>query len=303
MTTLEKVRPGRLSPGERIDRRTARRWSLVSVPTTVFLVLALVVPMVVTVVYSLWGFVSAGVYDEDVTLDQYIAVVTDPFYQEIFGRTLLLGAAVVVLTLVLGFPVAMMMVTARGAVPAILTLVVLIPLMTSVVVRSYAWTLIYSDAGFVMRSLNGFLSVFGIPPVSLQFSYPGTAIAMAHVLLPLMVFALAGALRQIDPDLAQAARTLGGSRVRTFFDTTIPLAAPGIFAGCLLVFVLTISAFPTPQLVGGAQTQVAATLIYSRATMALNWPLSSAMSIVLVLVVFALMYLNGRGSRRRKESR
>src|SRR5690606_799585 len=109
----------------------------------------------------------------------------DPFYLQIFGRTLLLGSAVVVLALLLGFPVAMMMVTGRGAVPAILTLVVLMPLMTSVVVRSYAWTLIYSDSGFIMKTLNAVLGVFGLPSLSLQFSYAGTAIAMAHVLLPL----------------------------------------------------------------------------------------------------------------------
>ncbi len=294
----------RLSPADRIERQRRRRWTLLSLPTTVFLVVALVVPIVVTVGYSLVSFVSAGVFGDEFTLENYLAVLTDSFFLQIFGRTLLLGFAVVVLTLLLGFPLASMLVNGRGIVPAVLTVVILMPLMTSVVVRSYAWRIIFSDTGFFMTSLNSFLSGLGIPKLSLQFSYTGAAIAMAHVLLPLMVFALAGALRQIDPDIAQAARTLGASRTRTFFDTTLPLAAPGIFAGCVLVFVLTISAFPTPQLVGGAQTQVAATLIYSRATTALNWPLSSTLSIVLVLIVFLLMYLNGIWTNRmRKEAK
>lgn len=288
-----------LSPADRIERRDRARWTLLSLPTTAFLVIALVIPLVVTIGYSLVSFISAGVFGEELTLENYAAVLSDSFFLQIFGRTLLLGLAVVLLTLLLGFPLASMMVNGRGIIPAVLTVVILMPLMTSVVVRSYAWRIIFSDSGFFMRSLNEFLAGFGVPKLSLQFSYTGTAIATAHVLLPLMVFALAGALRQIDPDIAQAARTLGASRARTFFDTTLPLAAPGIFAGCVLVFVLTISAFPTPQLVGGAQTQVAATLIYSRATTALNWPLSSTLSIVLVLIVFLLMYLNGIWSNRR----
>jgi len=257
------------------------------------LAVAFLAPIAVIVVYSVFRYVGAGVFEPAFVGDHYKAVLTDPFYRSIFVKTLAMGVMVVAITLLAGFPLAFTIVRGRRALRIALTVLVLLPLMTSAVVRSYGWTLMYSDSGAIMQGVNAVAGTFGLPHIRLQFTYVGTAIALAEVLMPLMVFSLSGALQQVDPDLEEASRSLGSGRVRAFRDVTLPLAAPGIFAGCLLVFVLSISSFPTPQLVGGAQTQVISTLIYSQTMTTLNWPLASAMSLTLVVLVLALIGLNG----------
>ncbi len=281
----------------------ASRWGALLLPSGVTLVPFFFASLVVVALYSVYRFGGAGVFEHTFTLENYRAVVTDAFYREIFLRTLGMGLLVVAIALVTGFPLAVVIVRGQRRWRILLTVLVLLPLMTSAVVRSYGWTLLFADSGFFMHTLNDVLGVVGIGPVRLQFSYIGTSIALAEVLLPLMVFSLAGALQQVDPDIEEAARSLGASRLRVLRDVLLPLAAPGVFAGCLLVFVLSISAFPTPQLVGGAQTQVIATLIYSQATTVFNWPLSSAMSLVLMVIVLLAVGLQSLGARRSQRWR
>jgi putative spermidine/putrescine transport system permease protein len=166
--------------------------------------------------------------------------------------------------------------------------------MTSVVVRSYGWTILLADNGPFTDALNAVLGVFGISRVALIFNFAGTVVALTEVLMPFMVMTLVGVIGQIDRSLEDSVRSLGGGRWRVFRDVIFPLSLPGIAAGSLLVFVLSISAFATPKLVGGATTKVMATLVYDRATTTLNWPFASAVSFSLVALVLLLVVAQGR---------
>jgi mannopine transport system permease protein len=125
-------------------------------------------------------------------------------------------------------------------------------------------------------------------PWTMLYTNGAVLMAMTHVLLPFMVLPIASALGSISPDLPRAALNLGAGRVRTFFSVTLPLSLPGVFAGCLLVFVMSLGFYVTPALVGGPQTLMIATLIAEQATTLLNWPFAGAISCVLLVMSLGL---------------
>jgi putative spermidine/putrescine transport system permease protein len=127
-----------------------------------------------------------------------------------------------------------------------------------------------------------------------MFTLPGVIIALTEVLMPFMVLTLTGVLQSVSPILEEAARSLGGNRWRVFRDVLLPLSLPGVAAGSFLVFALSISAFATPILVGGASTQVMATMVYDQVLSALNWPFAAAIAFSLMLFVLGLTVLQGR---------
>ena len=162
--------------------------------------------------------------------------------------------------------------------------------MTSVVVRSYGWMILLANNGVA----NTLLAAFQLPRTQLMFNFTGTVIALTEVLMPFMVLTLSGVIQQIDPDLEDSVRSLGGSSWHVFRDVILPLSLPGVAAGSLLVFVLSVSAFATPKLIGGARTKVMATIVYDQATAVLNWPFAAACSFILIALVLGLTILQGR---------
>jgi putative spermidine/putrescine transport system permease protein len=240
-------------------------------------------------------FVPGGQQAEALILDNYLRFFGDRFYLGILLRTLGLALAVTLLALILSYPLAYALARSRARLRGLLTAIVLVPLMTSVVVRSYGWTILLAQNGLA----NSALGLLGLGPVRLMFSMTGVVIALTEVLMPFMVLTLTGVLQSVPPALEEAARSLGGSRWRVFRDVLLPLSLPGVAAGSFLVFALSISAFATPILVGGASTQVMATLVYDQVLSALNWPFAAAIAFSLMLFVLALTLLQGRvlGSR------
>ena len=193
-------------------------------PSALLLVPFFFAPLAIMLVYSFHRFLPGGRQEPAFILDNYWRFVSDPFYRSILGDTLLMGAAVAGLALLLSYPLAYTLARSRSRWKGLLTVIVLIPLMTSVVVRSYGWMILLSSNGVV----NTLLAALQLPRTQLMFNFTGTIIGLTEVLMPFMVLTLSGVIQQIDPDLEDSVRSLGGRSWHVFRDVILPLSLPGI---------------------------------------------------------------------------
>ncbi len=230
------------------------------------------------------------------TVENYLRIITDDYYREVIWRTLGLGLFVTLACLVMGYPLAYLI--ARGPVrwQVPLILLVVFPMLLNLVVRSFGWIALLANRGLV----NNLLVDLGIisTPLKLMFNLTGLMIGLTHIYLPFMVLMLVGAIRNVPRDVEAAAATLGSSRLHVFTAVTLPLSAPGILAGSILVFVLTISALVTPRMLGGPTYKVMATLIYDEFMQLLDWSSGSALSFTLSAMAIGVIWLSSRITRR-----
>ena len=266
-------------------------WRLL-VPALVLLLVGFVAPVGLLVPTSVRPYVPLVGITSGFTLRHYVRLLTDSYYLEIIGRTLALGLAVTVATLVIGYPVALFLARTRSRWRNWLTLLVVFPLMLNLVVRTFGWIALLAQNGLVNQALQAIGLVDG--PVKLLFNFTGLMIGLTHIFLPFMILVLIGAIQNISRDVEDAARVLGASWGGAFLRVTLPLSAPGIVSGSILVFVLAISALVTSRLLGGPTYQVMSTLIYDEFLQRLNWPAGSAQSLLLTVIVLGLVYLSGR---------
>jgi len=269
-------------------------WLLV--PALLLLLAAFVLPVGMMVPMSFRPYVPLVGITDGFTVRYYTRLLTDSYYLEIIGRTLALGFTVTLSTLVIGYPVAFFLARTRSRWRNWLTILVVFPLMLNLVVRTFGWIALLAQNGLVNQALHALGIVES--PVKLLFNFAGLLIAMTHIFLPFMVLVLIGAIQNIPRDVEDAARVLGASWGSTFCRVTLPLSAPGILSGSILVFVLSISALVTPRLLGGPTYQVMSTLIYDEFLQRLNWPAGSAQALLLTIMVLTLVYLSGRLARR-----
>lgn len=267
----------------------SRSWVILLAPSVLAVLLVFAVPLAIVVRYSFNRFIPGGLQEPAFIWDSYHRFFTDDLYQAALWRTLKIGLVVTLISLVLSFPLAYSLARAGRLWSRVLTLIVVVPLLTSIVVRSFGWMILLGDGGVVQR----ITMALGVPKMPWMFTSRGVVLSLVEVLMPFMVLTLSGVIRQIDPELERAVRSLGGGGWRVFRDVLLPLSAPGLAAGSLLVFVLSISAYATPALVGGEQTQVLASMIYSQAMTALNWPFASAISVITLVLVLILVWLQG----------
>jgi putative spermidine/putrescine transport system permease protein len=272
-----------------------RGWGLLA-PALAVLLVAFVVPVGMMVPTSFRPYVPLVGITGGVTVRYYARLVTDLYYLEIIGRTLALGLAVTISTLAIGYPVAFFLARTRSRWRHWLTILVVFPLLLNLVVRTFGWIALLAQNGLVNQALLGLGLVDA--PIKLLFNFAGLFIGLTHIFLPFMVLVLVGAIQNIPRDVEDAARVLGASWLGAFLRVTLPLSAPGVLSGSILVFVLTISALVTPRLLGGPTYQVMSTLIYDEFLQRLNWPAGSAEALLLTLIVLALVALSGRLARR-----
>jgi putative spermidine/putrescine transport system permease protein len=252
-------------------------------PLGAFFLLFFVAPLMLLFLVSLYtdtGMTSFG-------LTQYAKFLLDPFSLKILGSTLWLGVEVTALCLLLGFPLAYLYMRAPGPLQGVLILIVLLPLLTSVVVRTFAWIVILGRQGII----NATLMELGLidTPLRLLYTEGGVVLALAQVQMPLMVLPLITALSRIDPNLADASAALGAGYWRTFFKVILPLSLPGVIAGCLLTYAAALSAFITQSLVGGGQMLFMPMYIYQQSSTLNNWPFAAAISIIFLVAVLAVI--------------
>jgi ABC-type spermidine/putrescine transport system permease subunit I len=232
------------------------------------------------------------------TLRHYASVLTSPLYVPVILRTVRLSAVATVCTLVLGYPVALLLARAPERIAGRLLILVLLPFWTSLLVRTYGWMVLLQQRGLV----NGALLGLGLVdrPLPLMFNEFGVVIGYVQILLPFMILPIYTVLKAIDPGLATAAAGLGASRLQVFRTVTLPLSLPGVGAGVLIVFVSALGYFVLPALLGGGKVVVVATAIEQAVNELANWPLATALAAVLLLitVIFAVMHDRLLGTER-----
>jgi putative spermidine/putrescine transport system permease protein len=222
-------------------------------------------------------------------LTQYTRFFADGLGARVLFRTLLIGVETTLCCLLLGYPLALIYRGAPGWGRSVITLIVLLPLLTSVVVRTFAWIVILGRQGLVNTTLQS-IGVIDVP-LRLLYTEGGLIAALTQVQLPLMFLPLAGTLARIPPNLEDASAALGAGAWRTFVRVTLPLSVPGALAGCTLTFAAAVTAFITQSLVGGGQMLLMPSYIYQQAISLQNWPFAAAISMVFLVAVLAVLAL------------
>ena len=226
---------------------------------------------------------GTGALTNDTTLANWAEMLTDSFYAELLWESVSTSVMITLLTLVLSYPIALYLHRSTGLWRTILLVLVISPLLTSAVVRTYGWIAILADGGMI----NSILAGIGLPPQRLIFNKLGVVVGLTEILMPYMILALLAGFGKLDHRLEEAAATLGARPWKSFVRVVLPLSLPGILLGCLLTFVLAVSSFITPKLLGGGRVFLLATEIYDQAIVTLNWPRAATLSII-ILVVFGL---------------
>ncbi|MFI4994499.1 MAG: ABC transporter permease [Hyphomicrobiales bacterium] len=248
-------------------------------PALVVLVVFLAVPYLNIILMSFRPPGDATPYAPGWTIANYRRFFSDSFYLWQIGNTLWIGAVTTIACLVAGFPIAWQLVRGTSRLRGLYYGIVLAPLLVGIVIRSYGWTILLGNNGVINRALIGSGLTDG--PLPLMYNALGIVIALTHVLLPFMILPIASAIQGIDPSLEFAARSLGASPGRAFRRIVLPLALPGIQAGCMLVFVLAISAYVTPALIGGLRVKTMAVTVVDALIDTFQWPFGSALALML----------------------
>jgi ABC-type spermidine/putrescine transport system permease subunit I len=252
----------------------------------ILLVAPLALYMLAFYLLPLASMLLRSVADPTWTLENYQRLAGDTVFLQVFWTTLRTALVVTLGTLFLGYPVALALSRLRhGAATAVL-IIVLLPFWTSVLVRSYAWMVLLGRRGLINEALiaSGVIDA----PLKLLNTPLAVHIAMIHILLPYMILPIASVLRQIDGALLRAAAGLGAPPWRVFVQVVLPLSMPGIAAGTLLVFVLSLGFYITPALVGGPRDLMLSMLIAQQVDL-LNWPYAACLSAALLATTLALI--------------
>jgi putative spermidine/putrescine transport system permease protein len=227
------------------------------------------------------------------TTRHYARMIDDPFYLEVIWTTIRIGLVTTLVALAIGYPLAHWMARIKSRTGhALLLMAVLAPMLTGIVVRTFAWMTLLSDKGVVNQTLMS-LGVIG-QPLKLMYTETGIVVGLVHIYVPFMVLTLTGVIGRIDERLEQAAENLGASPLRAFLEVTLPLSLPGILAGSLLVFALAISAYVTPILLGGFQIMTLPILIYQQISANFNVGFAAALGIVLLMLSLGLVVAYNR---------
>jgi putative spermidine/putrescine transport system permease protein len=221
------------------------------------------------------------------TWRHYNRLFDSDLYFDALVATMRIGAVTTIISLLIGYPLAHWMARMRSRVGhALLLMAVIAPLLTGIVVRTFAWMTLLGDRGVI----NFTLQWLGFKPLPLMYNEFGVIVGLVHIYVPFMVLTLVGVIGRIDRTLEEAARGLGAGRVRTFLEVTLPLSLPGILAGSLLVFALAISAYVTPVLLGGNNVLTLPMLIYQQVSASFNLGFAGALGVVLLTVSLALVF-------------
>ncbi|MCW2473069.1 MULTISPECIES: ABC transporter permease [unclassified Symbiopectobacterium] len=265
------------------DDRRVGRWKpwLLLAPTLLALTIFLLIPLAKMLGYSL--------FDPGLTSKHFARIVQEPVWLHVLWITLRTSLLVTLVTLLLGYPVAWVLCKIPARLASIAIVIIIIPHFTSVLVRTYAWMVLLGSDGFV----NQVLRALGLidTPLKLMYTPLGVLIGMTYILLPYMVLALYSVMRGIDPQLLRVAYSLGASRFRAFWRIFLPLSLPGVAAGSLLVFILSIGFFVTPALMGSPRDTMIAMVIENQLEVYFNWGFASALSALLLLCTLVLFWV------------
>jgi putative spermidine/putrescine transport system permease protein len=262
-------------------------WML-SLPALALVVVCLILPVGATILAT---FAEPGG-----PLAPYFAFFNSGFRRTVLWRTLEIATITTLISLVVGFLTAFVVSRAPPRWRSVLIIAAVFPLLTGVVVRSFAWLIVLGKNGI----LNNFLVWAGLidAPLSMLYTQGSVIVAMVYLFVPLMILTLVGVLEGIPDDLLQAAASLGATPAATFRQVVFPLAVPGLIVGAVLVFTGSFTAYATPQLLGGERQMVMGTLLHQRAMVAFDWAGASTVAAIMVVVTILVVLGMTRVAKR-----
>lgn len=272
------------------DRVRASSGIAYALPALILIILVFVVPVLLLLLRS--------VMEPEPGLGNYAALFGSSTYLRIFLNTFTVSAVVTVLSVLIGFPVAWMLAIMPSRWAAIVFAIILLSMWTNLLARTYAWMVLLQRTGLINKTLMG----MGIidEPLTLVNNLTGVTIGMVYIMLPFVILPLRGVIKSIDPAILQAASVCGATRGQALRRVLVPLALPGIAAGSLMVFVMSLGYFVTPALLGGTSNMMLAEMIAQFVQSLVNWGMGGAAAFVLLVVTLALYALQLRlfGTRR-----
>lgn len=275
--------------------RISARSNLLMAPALAWLLALMVVPCVLVLAIA---FFRRGVYggiDYSFTLENF-ALVFDPLYAGIFLNSARIAATATLIALLVGYPAAYAIAIAPRRLQPLLLFFAVLPFWSNYLIRTYAWIVLLNREGLITQLLRWF-GYSGEPP-SLLYTEGAVIVGLVYNYLPFVILACFASLSRLNPELNEASRDLGGSAITTFRRITLPLTLPGIAAGAVFVFVLSIGNFLTPALLGGGRFQMIGNLVYDQFLTANDWPFGAALSMVLITLMILLLLLQARATDR-----
>ena len=266
-----------------VEAREARQpWILLS-PALVAITFLLFVPLAFIVVYSFWLRTATGADVAGFHLDNWAEALTDRFYRDILLNTLKIAAITTIVCALAGYPAAYFIARSNRN-KGFLLLLLMLPFWVSYIIRTMSWINILGVSG----ALNSFLLWTGIigEPLQMLYNEATVILGLVHFLMPFMIL---NVFVSVDQNLESAANSLGATKLQTFVSVTLPLSLPGLAAGGLLCFVLAAGTYITPLVLGGPRDAMFANLVFEAIITQLNWPLGSALSLMLLAVLGALV--------------
>jgi len=275
-------------------RAESRRGFLLALPAYAYLVLFFALPLVIVFVYSFATRNQFGGTDlSGWNVDAY-RTLGDPIVRNILLRSLWLATLTTVICLVLGYPFAYYLATRTPTVRNLMLVFVMIPFWANFLVRNYAWRVLLGRDGLVSDATE----LVGLGPREFLFTNTAVMIGLVYGFLPFMILPLYASIERIDGALLEASRDLYASGWQTFLKVLLPLSRPGVVAGSILVFVPSLGAYVTPEILGGAKTTLLGSYIVTQFLTARNWPVGAALSFVLMAIMGAAMIVYFRNEGR-----
>lgn len=272
-----------------LRRDAAReRWALwgLSLPALILVTVIMVIPILF--LFYLSFLADNGSF----SLVNYQRLVQQPAYRRILLATFEISALTTLICILLGYPLAYLLSQLPRRTANLCMMGVLMPFWTSILVRTYAW--------LVLLQRHGLINDWGIKlglwdrPLTLVYNFGGTLLGLVHIMLPFLILPVYGSMRAIDRDYVKAASGLGASPVQAFWRVFLPLSLPGVLAGALMVFILSLAAFVTPAMLGGGKVIMVANAIATNIQMFYNWGAASCLGVVLLLLTGGILWGTSR---------
>jgi ABC-type spermidine/putrescine transport system, permease component I len=219
----------------------------------------------------------------------YIKFFSDSMYIDILKTTVVISFKVTLISLILGYPAAYFMARTKSKMKNVLMIIIIFPFLVSAVVRSYGWMVILGNKGLLNQLLMG-IGIIQKPLVILN-TPTAVIIGLVHLLIPFMILSVTSVIQGIDKNVEYAAYSLSANPIQTFFRVILPLSAPGVITGCILVFTMSMTSYVTPKLLGGSKFRMMSTMVFQEVNVNFNWGLASAISYILLFTILIILLI------------
>lgn len=271
---------------QRDERRERFRLFSLSFPALLLVMALLVIPVGWLFYLS---FIGA---DGSFSLEHYRRMIGSKTYLRVFVTTFQVSLVTTALCILIGYPLAYFLAQLPARLASLCLITVLIPFWTSLLVRTYAWLVLLQRKGLVNEWAIG-LGLWE-EPLKLVHNMSGTLIGMVHIMLPFLILPTYNAMKAISPDYMKAAANMGATPLRAFWTVYVPLTTPGLFAGALMVFIISLGFYVTPAVLGGGKVILVSMQIVSNIELFVNWGAASALGVVLLAVTFLILWVASR---------